>query len=136
MIHTGSRGLGRQVCSDYVHEMLQALPEHRIQLPNPQLAAAPLGAAQGRWYLAAMAAAANYRRANRQVIAWGVRREFEAVFGDRDISVVYDVSHNLAKMENRKTRPREYWSDAGQCPGERGCMARVRRHSLCALAVR
>jgi tRNA-splicing ligase RtcB len=99
MIHTGSRGLGHQVCSDHVREMVRALPEHRIELPDPQLAAAPVESLQGRRYLAAMAAAANYGRANRQVIAWGVRREFETTFGTGDVAVVYDVSHNLAKLE-------------------------------------
>jgi len=108
MIHTGSRGLGHQVCSDHVREMLQALPEHRIEVPDPQLAAAPVESAQGRRYLAAMAAAANYGRANRQVIAWAVGRAFEALFGAQDVAVVYDVSHNLAKMERYEVggRPR------------------------------
>ena len=99
MIHTGSRGLGHQVCSDHVREMLRAMPEHRIVVPDPQLAAAPAESAHGRRYLAAMAAAANYGRANRQVISWGVRQALDAVFGRQDLALVYDVSHNLAKME-------------------------------------
>lgn len=99
MIHTGSRGLGHQVCSDHVREMVRALDEHRIDVPDPQLAAAPVESSHGRRYLVAMAAAANYGRANRQVITWGVRQVFEATFGPVEVGVVYDVSHNLAKLE-------------------------------------
>ena len=99
MIHTGSRGLGHQVCSDHVRAMLKSLLQYRIKLPDPQLAAAPVDSLHGRRYMAAMAAAANFGRANRQVLTWGVRQELEAVLGDRDVTVVYDVSHNLAKLE-------------------------------------
>ncbi|HZU18877.1 MAG TPA: RtcB family protein [Candidatus Dormibacteraeota bacterium] len=106
MIHTGSRGLGHQVCSDQVREMLAALPHYRIELPDPQLAAAPVDSPHGRRYLAVMAASANFGRANRQVITWGVRREFEAVFGAGDLSLVYDVSHNLAKIEEHELEGR------------------------------
>lgn len=99
MIHTGSRGLGHQVCSDHVREMLKALPEYRIKLPDPQLAAAPVESTHGKQYMAAMAAAANFGRANRQLLTWGIRKEFEAVLAARDVTLVYDVSHNLAKLE-------------------------------------
>ena len=99
MIHTGSRGLGHQICSDHVREMVRALPVYRIELPDPQLAAAPVDSPHGRRYLAAMAAAANFGRANRQVISWSVRQVFDAVMGAASISLVYDVSHNLAKLE-------------------------------------
>jgi tRNA-splicing ligase RtcB (3'-phosphate/5'-hydroxy nucleic acid ligase) len=99
MIHTGSRGLGHQICSDQVREMVKALPVYHIELPDPQLAAAPVDSPHGRRYLAAMAAAANFGRANRQVISWGVREAFGAVIGEAPIRLVYDVSHNLAKLE-------------------------------------
>jgi tRNA-splicing ligase RtcB len=99
MIHTGSRGLGHQVCSDHVKEMLQVLPRYGIELPDRQLAAAPVDSPHGRRYLAAMAASANFGRANRQVLTWGVRREFQALFGTDQLAVLYDVSHNLAKLE-------------------------------------
>ena len=99
MIHTGSRGLGHQVCSDHVREMLKAQPEYGIVLPDPQLAAAPVNSPHGRRYMAAMAAAANFGRANRQVISWAVRKVFQAVMGEAEISLVYDISHNLAKLE-------------------------------------
>jgi tRNA-splicing ligase RtcB len=102
MIHTGSRGLGHQVCSDHVRAMLKALLQYHIKLPDPQLAAAPVDSLHGRRYMAAMAAAANFGRANRQVLTWGVRQEFDAVLGVRDVSVVYDVSHNLAKLERHE----------------------------------
>jgi tRNA-splicing ligase RtcB len=99
MIHTGSRGLGHQICSDYVQVMLKQLPQYGIELPDPQLAAAPVNSTHGQRYMAAMAAAANFARANRQVLTWGIRKELEAVLGEREVSVVYDVSHNLAKLE-------------------------------------
>jgi tRNA-splicing ligase RtcB len=107
MIHTGSRGLGHQICSDHVRAMLNALPQYGIKLPDPQLAAAPVNSAHGRRYMAAMAAAANFGRANRQVLTSGVRREFEAVIGERAVSVVYDVSHNLAKLEKHEVAGRQ-----------------------------
>jgi tRNA-splicing ligase RtcB len=79
--------------------MVRALPVYRIELPDPQLAAAPVDSPHGRRYLAAMAAAANFGRANRQVISWSVRQVFDAVMGAASISLIYDVSHNLAKLE-------------------------------------
>jgi tRNA-splicing ligase RtcB (3'-phosphate/5'-hydroxy nucleic acid ligase) len=106
MIHTGSRGLGHQICSDHVRTMLKAGLQYRIKLPDPQLAAVPVDSPPGQWYLSAMAAAANFGRANRQVLAWGVRQELEAVLGDREVGVVYDVSHNLAKLERHEVRGR------------------------------
>jgi tRNA-splicing ligase RtcB len=102
MIHTGSRGFGHQVCSDHVREMLKALPTYGIELPDPQLAAAPVDSPHGRHYMSAMAAAANFGRANRQVIAWAVRQVFEAVMGESEIKPIYDVSHNLAKLEKHE----------------------------------
>ncbi|HYM50461.1 MAG TPA: RtcB family protein [Candidatus Limnocylindrales bacterium] len=99
MIHTGSRGLGHQVCSDHVRAMVKALPGYGIVLPDQQLAAAPVDSPHGHAYLNAMAASANYGRANRQVIAWGVRRSFQRVLDCADLPLVYDVSHNLAKLE-------------------------------------
>jgi tRNA-splicing ligase RtcB len=101
LVHTGSRGLGHQVCSDHVREILAAERRYRISLPDAQLAAAPVESPHGRRYLAAMAAAANFGRANRQVIGHAVREAFRAVLGgkDGDMALVYDVSHNLARIE-------------------------------------
>lgn len=98
MIHCGSRGLGHQICSDHVRTMLSAMPRHGISVPDPQLACAPVDSVEGQRYLAAMAAAANYGRANRQLLTHAARRAF-AECGLGDLRLVYDVSHNLAKLE-------------------------------------
>jgi tRNA-splicing ligase RtcB (3'-phosphate/5'-hydroxy nucleic acid ligase) len=107
MIHSGSRGLGHQVCTDHVREMLSALASYRIDLPDPQLACAPIESPHGARYLSAMAAAANYGRANRQVMSAGIRRSFERVLGKVELRLVYDVSHNLAKLETHSVGGRE-----------------------------
>ena len=98
LIHTGSRGLGHQVCSDHVRDILAAQGQYGLHLPDRQLAAAPVDSHHGRQYLAAMAAAANFGRANRQVITHVVREAFHAVTG-APLRLVYDVSHNLARLE-------------------------------------
>jgi tRNA-splicing ligase RtcB len=99
MIHCGSRGLGHQVCSDHVRAMDKAMARHRITVPDRQLACAPVRSPEGQAYLAAMAAAANYGRANRQLLAQAARLVFAQAAGAR-LDLVYDVSHNLAKIEN------------------------------------
>lgn len=99
MIHCGSRGLGHQICTDHVRAMLAAMPGYRIEVPDRQLACAPVGSPEGRKYLASMAAAANYGRANRQLLSEAARDAFERTTGRRDLDLVYDVSHNLAKIE-------------------------------------
>lgn len=103
MIHGGSRGLGHQVCEDHLRVMVGAAQKYRIALPARQLCCAPLGSDEGRAYLGAMSAAANFAFANRQVMAHGVR---EAIAEAMDISAdatgartVYDVCHNIAKFE-------------------------------------
>jgi tRNA-splicing ligase RtcB len=98
MIHCGSRGLGHQICTDYIRMMEGAMAEHHIRVPDRQLACAPVSSPEGQAYLAAMAAAANYARANRQVLGEAVRRVFERVTR-RGLDLVYDISHNLAKIE-------------------------------------
>jgi len=100
LIHTGSRGLGHQVCTDYVKVMDQVMARYDIRLPDRQLASAPLGSPEGRRYFAAMCAAANFAWANRQVITHYVREVFAKVFGEaRRPRLVYDVAHNIAKLE-------------------------------------
>ncbi len=99
MIHCGSRGLGHQICSDHVRTMLAAMHRYHITVPDPQLACAPARSAEGQAYLGAMAAAANYGRANRQALAVAARRAFEVAVGTGDLVLVYDVSHNLAELE-------------------------------------
>jgi tRNA-splicing ligase RtcB len=103
IVHTGSRGLGHQVCEDYIKVMLKASAKYGIELPDRQLCCAPLSSPEGRQYLAAMSGAANFAFANRQMITHWVRESFEHVFqlGPRDLGMelVYDVAHNIAKIE-------------------------------------
>jgi tRNA-splicing ligase RtcB len=107
LIHSGSRGLGHQVCSDYVARMDAALSSYGIELPDRQLSCAPASSEDGRAYLAAMAAAANFAWANRQVIAHRVRETVRAVIDKqaaRATRQVYDVAHNVAKVERHAGR--------------------------------
>jgi|UniRef100_A0A7C5AM38 tRNA-splicing ligase RtcB len=103
IVHTGSRGLGHQVCDDYIKVMLKAAAKYGIELPDRQLCCAPVNSPEGRQYLGAMAAAANFAFANRQMITHWVRESFEQVFqmGPRDLGLelIYDVAHNIAKIE-------------------------------------
>jgi tRNA-splicing ligase RtcB len=102
-IHSGSRGLGHQVCSDYVSSLQAAVQKYGIQLPDRELVCAPLDSPEGRQYFGAMAAAANYAWANRQCMAHLARQSFEEVLAGRvssfDLHTVYDVAHNIAKIE-------------------------------------
>lgn len=100
LIHTGSRGLGHQVCTDYVTRMDQAMTEHGITLPDRQLACAPFQSDAGRAYFGAMCAAANFAWCNRQMITHLARRAFTQVLGPGvELRLVYDVAHNVAKVE-------------------------------------
>ncbi|WP_067801286.1 RtcB family protein [Actinomadura formosensis] len=101
MIHCGSRGLGHQICTDHVHVMQAAMDRYGIDVPDPQLACAPVDSPEGRRYLGAMAAAANYGRANRQLLGQATRHAFTEIYG-ADLELVYDVSHNLAKIETHR----------------------------------
>ncbi|MGH9750073.1 MAG: RtcB family protein [Candidatus Polarisedimenticolia bacterium] len=102
-IHTGSRGLGYQVCDDFLQVMTSSAARHGIELPDPQLCCAPLRSEEGRRYLGAMYAAANFAFGNRQMITHWVRQSFAEVFrkgpAELDLRVVYDVCHNIAKLE-------------------------------------
>jgi tRNA-splicing ligase RtcB len=100
MIHSGSRGLGHQVCTDHLKVMDRAVRDHGIELPDRQLACAPLTSPEGRAYFGAMAAAANFAFANRQVMTHWARQSFAQVLGPAAaFEVVYDVCHNIAKFE-------------------------------------
>ena len=99
MIHCGSRGLGHQICSDHVRVMREAMPRHGITVPDAQLACAPVDSPEGRGYLGALAAAANFARVNRQLLTEATRDAFERETGHRELRLVYDVAHNLAKLE-------------------------------------
>jgi tRNA-splicing ligase RtcB len=101
LIHTGSRGLGHQVCTDHVRVMDEALARHRITLPDRQLACAPLSSPEGRDYFGAMYAAANFAWCNRQALTERVREVFRRALRKQDpaLEVLYDVAHNIAKLE-------------------------------------
>ncbi len=103
LIHTGSRGLGHQVCTDFLAQMGAAMKKYNITLPDRQLACVPIQSPEGQDYLGAMYAAANFAWANRQAITSFTRRAFERIFGDSAaVRVVYDVAHNIAKRETYK----------------------------------
>lgn len=100
LIHSGSRGLGHQVCTDYVALMNEAMPRYGIVLPDRQLACVPIQSEEGQAYLGAMKAAANFAWANRQAILQFVRAAFRRIFGDSaTLDLIYDVCHNVAKQE-------------------------------------
>jgi len=103
MIHTGSRGLGHQVCTDYVRLMMPKLEKWGFELPDKELACAPLSSREGKDYLAAMAAAANFAWSNRQMITHAVRGAWKRILEpkgiDPKLSLIYDVAHNMAKIE-------------------------------------
>ncbi len=103
MIHSGSRGLGYQVCDDYTRSMIHCLQKYNINVPDRQLACAPVNSAEGKAYLGAMKCAANYAWANRQCLMYLTRKVFEKVFGmpweKMGMYLIYDVAHNIAKIE-------------------------------------
>jgi len=111
IVHTGSRGLGHQVCDDSIRVMLQAAQHYGIELPDKQLCCAPLGSKEGKEYLAAMACAANFAFANRQIITHWVRETFEQVLhmspSTLKLDLIYDVCHNIAKLETHEVDGRE-----------------------------
>ncbi len=108
LIHCGSRGLGHQVCTDYLKVMNEAMPRYGISLPDRQLACVPIQTPEGRDYLAAMAASANFAWANRQAITHFTRKSFEKIFGsEAKLRVVYDIAHNIAKRERHRSNGEE-----------------------------
>ncbi len=110
-IHCGSRGLGHQVCTDYVHQFQKTIKHHGITLPDRQLVCAPIQSPEGQDYLAAMAAAANFAWANRQLLTHQTREAFMKALAGKvknwDLRVVYDVAHNMAKMETHEVNGRK-----------------------------
>ncbi len=111
IVHTGSRGLGHQVCDDYIKILIKSTQKYGIELPDRQLCCAPIASEEGRQYLAAMAGAANYAFANRQIIFHWVRESFERVFqmsSERlGLRLIYDVCHNIAKIETHRVDGKE-----------------------------
>ncbi len=111
MIHCGSRGLGYQICDEYCRTIAGAMEKYRITVPDRQLACAPVDSPEGRKYLAAMRCAANYAWVNRQYIMHRTRQAFERVFEkswrDLGLRLVYDVAHNIAKIEKHSVAGKE-----------------------------
>jgi len=111
IIHSGSRGLGYQVCDDYLALMRRAINKYQISLPDRQLSCTPLTSPEGKDYFSAMAAAANYAWANRQVIMYWMRQVFQKVLNlspnQLEMSLVYDVCHNIGKFEKHKLKEKE-----------------------------
>jgi tRNA-splicing ligase RtcB len=103
MIHSGSRGLGYQVCDDTLMKFRKTPAKYGISLPDRQLACAPIDSTEGEEYLGAMRSAANYAWANRQLLMWQTREIFAEFFGQpwesMQMNLIYDVAHNIAKME-------------------------------------
>jgi tRNA-splicing ligase RtcB len=109
MIHTGSRGLGHQIATDYIKVMMKAMPKYGIHLPDRELAACPIKSREGQNYFSAMACGANYAWANRQMIAHFVRKAWKAILGEKTSPLVslYDVAHNIAKFEKHEVKGKE-----------------------------
>ena len=111
LIHTGSRGLGHQVCDDYLSIMFKASRKYGIELPDRQLCCAPLPSEEGKDYLAAMASAANFAFVNRHMIMHWTRESFQQVYqvppSELRLELVYDVCHNIAKMERHELKGQE-----------------------------
>jgi tRNA-splicing ligase RtcB len=105
-IHCGSRGLGHQVCGDYVKRFQKMIPKYALNLPDRELVCAPLSSPEGQDYMAAMKAAANYAFANRQVLVFHIRRSFEQVLAGKvsnhHVFQIYDIAHNMAKVETHQ----------------------------------
>lgn len=99
MTHCGSRGLGHQVCTDYVSIMKPIMQKYQIELPDRELACCPINSSEGKQYLAAMAASANFAFANRQLIAHWIRECVGKQFAGAQLDLLYDVAHNMAKFE-------------------------------------
>lgn len=102
LLHTGSRGLGHQVATDYLRMMGLAMPRYGIKVPDRELACIPFRSPEGHDYYTAMAAAANYAWANRQLITWEIRQAWMGLFSSPPPEVVYDVAHNIAKLETHQ----------------------------------
>jgi len=111
MIHSGSRGLGYQICDDYAKGMVSLLSKYNISVPDRQLACVPLASEEGKRYFGAMKCAANYAWNNRQCLTHLVRLTFEKIFGESMQSLgmllIYDIAHNIAKLETHKVDGKE-----------------------------
>lgn len=127
MIHTGSRGLGHQIATDYIRIMMAAMQKYGIKLPDRELAACPIDSSEGKKYFSAMACGANYAWANRQMIAHFVRKAWKRALGEKGsgLTCLYDVAHNIAKIEenllvHRKGATRAFPGQPVLIPGSMG----------------
>ena len=132
LIHTGSRGLGHQIATDYIRIMAQAMRKYGIILPDRELACAPFQSKEEQDYFKAMSAGANFAWANRQLITHEVRKAWRDVLGESggELSVVYDVAHNIAKIEDglivhRKGATRAFPGQPVLIPGSMGTASYV-----------
>jgi len=101
-LHTGSRGLGHQIATDYIRIMNRVMPTYGIAVPDRELGCVPFRSPEGQDYFSAMSAGANFAWANRQLITWEIRQAWEAVMDSDPLRVVYDVAHNIAKIETHE----------------------------------
>jgi tRNA-splicing ligase RtcB len=103
MVHTGSRGLGHQNCTDYLRMVMQSLPKYNIKLPDRELACVPFNSPEGQNFFKAMSAACNFAWANRHMIMHYVRKAWKSVLGEKsNLKLLYDVAHNIAKIEEHE----------------------------------
>ena len=108
MIHTGSRGLGHQVCSDYLKTMIPAMKNYDIKVPDKEFACVPFNSKEGQKYFSAMAGAANYAWANRYMVAYYIRKAWKEIIGQKEkLELLYDVAHNIIKKENYNINGKE-----------------------------
>lgn len=105
MVHTGSRGLGHQICTDYTDLMFRQAKTFGLKLPNRGLAAVPVDSREGRDYLAAMSCAVNFAFANRQIISHYLRQALREFYREARVRLIYDVAHNIAKFEEVEGKP-------------------------------
>ena len=132
LIHTGSRGLGHQIATDYIRTMTQAMRKYNIVLPDRELACAPFQSKEGQDYFKAMSAGANFAWVNRQLITHEVRKAWNDILGESggELSVIYDVAHNIAKIEDglivhRKGATRAFPGQPVLIPGSMGTASYV-----------
>jgi tRNA-splicing ligase RtcB len=103
MIHTGSRGLGHQIATDFIRTMMGTMEKYHITVPDRELVCCPLNSPEGRRYLSAMSCGANYAWANRQMIAHHIRKAWTNILGGgEELKPLYDVAHNIAKVETHR----------------------------------
>lgn len=109
MVHTGSRGLGHQIATDYINLMMRTIDKYGITLPDRELVACPINSPEGQQYFKAMSCGANYAWANRQMITHFIRKAWKVILGERvgPLKVLYDVAHNIAKIEKHKIDNKE-----------------------------